>query len=226
MNFAISLVILATSWYLLNELGTVLRPLLLAILLSYVVLPIYYYLAKKMNRIPTLICMIAGILFVFYVIVQIINNGIKEINGSIPELQIRFEEKSDLIRDWGKKITPWIDTVTIDSHQIESQLFDKAKSFLGSSITWVISLITDLAIVFMYLVFVLLEAHQFNNRIQTAFNPNTSKRISATLQSINQRMVIYLRIKIISSFILAAPVFLLLLVTLLLFWYRRRSSIL
>ena len=41
------LVIAAASWYLLKELASVLRPLLLAVFLAYIILPVQAGLARK-----------------------------------------------------------------------------------------------------------------------------------------------------------------------------------
>jgi predicted PurR-regulated permease PerM len=44
---AIYLVIAATTWYLLRELAPVLRPLMLAAFLAYVILPVQAHLARR-----------------------------------------------------------------------------------------------------------------------------------------------------------------------------------
>src|SRR5688572_16727964 len=61
-QIAVFAVICAASWFLLKELAVLLRPLLLAILLCYVILPLHKRIHQGRSETTTIIIMAVGVL--------------------------------------------------------------------------------------------------------------------------------------------------------------------
>ena len=206
MKLAIYLVIAASSWYLLNGLAGVLRPLLLAILLGYVILPIYHRFKK---RVPTFLAMLGVIgvtLLSFLIVVRIINNNVAELNKELPRLEEEARKKINAVEEYTKVHAPWITHVTDDIEKLEQTTYEFLKSFVASLLERLASFALELAVVILYLTFMLVEAGRFPARVRKAFPVENAERIGITIEGINDKIADYLFAKVLSSLILAVPI--------------------
>ncbi len=105
-NLALSLVIVATSLYLLEQLQLVLRPLLIAILLCYLIVPAYHRLRKRMRPIFSFLLIIMVIVVGLQVISRMVFSDMTRINSNLPRYQRRAEELSDQARDLFEPFLP------------------------------------------------------------------------------------------------------------------------
>src|SRR5687768_11576034 len=93
-QIAVFLVIIAASWFMLKELAVLLRPLLLAILLCYVILPLHKRIHQGRSEIKTIVLMTGGVLVVCTILGIIVYGSIVEFNEQLPRLTQRSQEWS------------------------------------------------------------------------------------------------------------------------------------
>src|SRR5688572_24511947 len=101
-------IILAGSWWLLAQLAGILRPLLLAIFLAYVLLPWYSRLRRSGLPAPLVIVGLGGFAAVILVgVVQIAYASAREFRSELPALQARFVElATDAVAGFREQV-PW-----------------------------------------------------------------------------------------------------------------------
>src|SRR6476660_7462987 len=77
---AAGLVVAATSWFLLKELGPLLRPLVLAIFLAYLVVPIHQWLRCHVSAIASAVVIVGGTLVGVWGLAMVIYGSLVELN--------------------------------------------------------------------------------------------------------------------------------------------------
>jgi predicted PurR-regulated permease PerM len=97
-GIALSLVIITTSLYLLDRLQLVLRPLLIAILLCYLIVPLYLRLRRRMRPVVSFLLILVGIVIGFQALARMIYADLLEINRNLPRYQGRVHQLSDQVR--------------------------------------------------------------------------------------------------------------------------------
>ena len=106
---AAALVCAAASWYLLKELGPLLRPLTLAVFLAYTVLPVQRSLRRRVPAIvagPLLALLVAaailGLAYLLY-------GNLVDLKAELPHLIERSRELITQLRTWGRDRLPaWV----------------------------------------------------------------------------------------------------------------------
>src|SRR5262245_5989893 len=99
---ALCLVIAATAWYLLKEFATFLRPLLLAVFLCYVIIPVHLRLRQNASGIVSMILIVGGSVTILFLLALVIQSSVVELIDELPRLEQRG--KNALLE--GKK---WVD---------------------------------------------------------------------------------------------------------------------
>jgi AI-2 transport protein TqsA len=203
-------VILVGSYFLLRELGPIVKPLFLAILLGYVILPIHLAVKK---RVPGRLSLVAsGILSLFLIL--LITAGVQAtvstLSSEIPALSAEaVRMKQEFLAYVAERFPQTSETankyVFADG---ETSLRDWTTRGLGAAA----DTLTTAAVVLLYLLFLLIEASRFPQRVQRAFSGRRADRILETIDGINRGIAHYLGAKVKSSFILAVPVFIVLFV--------------
>lgn len=105
-SLATTLVILATSLYLLEQLQLVLRPLLIAILLCYLIVPIYLRLRRRMRPVFSFLLIILVLVVGFQALSRMIFSDMTRINHNLPRYQRRAEELSGQARNMFEPFLP------------------------------------------------------------------------------------------------------------------------
>jgi AI-2 transport protein TqsA len=210
-QIAIFLVIIAASWFMLKELAVLLRPLLLAILLCYVILPLHKRIHQGRSETTTIALMAGGVLAIGAVLGVIIYGSILEFNDQLPRLAKRTEEWTQRLKAWSDESLPgWLSRGVDDALRAEAYGAQFVKDASKLTLTIAADIFIEALIVGLYVIFLLIEASRLSRRIEKGFTTEQSKRIAATVQKINTGISNYLRAKVRSSFILAAPVTLIL----------------
>jgi AI-2 transport protein TqsA len=203
-------VILVGSYFLLRELGPILKPLFLAVLLGYVILP--FHLAVK-KRVPGRLSLVAtGILTI--ILLLLLTAGIQAtvttLVSEMPTLNRKALDMKDDFRNWAADRYPRTFEVVNDT------AFPEGDSSVRDLTTRLVGMATDTlttaAVVGLYLMFLLLEAGRFPDRVNRAFSEKRTERIMHTIAGINRGIAHYLTAKVKASFILAVPIFILLFV--------------
>src|SRR4051812_37214401 len=89
---AVYLFIASASWYLLKELAVLLRPLLIAILICYLILPLHSRLQKQHSEPKTIAILVAVAAIVLGGFGFIVYGSLISLNEELPRLTIRAHE--------------------------------------------------------------------------------------------------------------------------------------
>ncbi len=202
------LIIAALSWYLLKEFAPLLRPLLLAVFLCYIILPVHHHLNYRLPSITSGL-FLAGLSIGLLVMVGLVIAGsVSQLNEELPDLVRRAKRIFEDVANYSiEHSPPWLaETVReMVRGQTEFQwkaVLEQAAATLASAIA---STLSDAVLVGIYLIFLLIEASRIPGRIQRAFTGDRPERILAVVGNINVAMASYLRIKVIASLALAVP---------------------
>lgn len=194
----------AAGWFLLRELGPVVRPLLFAVILAYVILPYHARLRHRMSAAASLgllggvaVVVVAGLALVVYVSAL----GLAE---DLPELQRRAVVLLHTGDDWVRAKLPWLHRAE-DGKQIEEQLAAQAAGVAAPVLAAAAGVVGDAAVVGLYLLFLLGGAAKLPERVRAAYPPERADAILKVAGDVNAAIVSYLKAKVISSLAIAVP---------------------
>lgn len=203
-------VVVAASWWVLGQLASVLRPLLLAVFVAYLLMPYYSRLRHKLPG-PLALGLLAGITtgllvglaLAVYASLLGLRDDLPELrrsagalatravgllNDNLPERFTGIEARGPI----DDKLNEWVTTATVVA------LNAAAGGLL------------EVATTGLYLLFLLLELERFPQRVRAAYPPAQAETILDVAGRINSAIVSYMRAKVISSAAVAAPVWLVL----------------
>ena len=208
----VSLVLIGATagWFLLRELAAVLRPLLVAVILAYTLLP---YHSRRRTRVGAPVSRAAlagrtaaalvGLAFAVYASVL----GLSE---ELPTLQTRAVGLAHAAEGWAVAHAPWLLGGSADAKQAEQRLVARAAQSAGPVLNAVADALIEACVVGLYLMFLLMEAARLPDRVRAAYPPARAEEILHVAGQVNAAVVSYLRAKVKSSLFLAVPVGLLL----------------
>ncbi len=204
---AAALVCAAGGWYLLKELAPLLRPLTLAVLLAYTILPVYQSLRRRVPaRVagPLLALVVAALVLGLAVLVY---GNLVELNAELPRLIERGRGMIERLRAWGRDHLPaWAFAPAPDAARTEAESTTRIKALASRLVNTAAGFLAEALVVLFYLIFLLLEARFFPARVRAGFRPEQADRVLGVLGSINRAMASYLRVKALSSLVSALPV--------------------
>jgi AI-2 transport protein TqsA len=204
------IVILVGSFYLLRELGPILKPLFLAVLLGYVILPFHLQVKKW---VPGRLSLVASAILSLVMILLLtigIQATVRTLSTEMPDLIDKTEKKID---DWQEEYRErhpdlWKAASGMAVSDGESSVREWTSWLVGVAANTV----TTAAVVALYLMFLLLEAGRFPERVRRAFSEKRAERVMHTIAGINQGIAHYLTAKVKASLLLATPIFIVLFV--------------
>ena len=130
------LVIAAASWYLLKELASVLRPLLLAVFLAYIILPVQAGLARKTSRLIGFILLGLVIAGICALIAFLTVRSAAELAIDLPQHTERIKGLIDRFRETADR-WPWLADLTRETRNAadlsSSQLGDVVSAIAGTA---------------------------------------------------------------------------------------------
>lgn len=197
-------VIAACSWWLLKELAPVVRPLFVAVILAYILMPYHSRLSRRLTAPVSLVLLAgltAGILIALALAVQM---SIYDLNKEWPRLQQKLlnftEHVQDLIRENAPGLIDQPDTT------LNEQLTGMATQAAGPVLNAAATTLLEACVVGLYLLFLLLDASHLPDRVRKAYTPERAEEILDLAGKVNAAIVSYLKAKVKSSFLLALPV--------------------
>jgi AI-2 transport protein TqsA len=208
---AVYLVIAAASWYLLKELAVLLRPLLIAALICYLILPVHSRLQKQHSEPKTIAIMVVGGSVMLAAFGFLIYGSIASLNEELPRLTERAQHLAAKSRSWSNDNLPdWANRGLDDFYRAESKgvLFLQAAG--TAALAYSADLLLETLVVALYVVFIMVEAARLRKRVLLNFEADKSSHILETVRRINDGIGSYLKAKVRTSAILAVPVTLLL----------------
>jgi AI-2 transport protein TqsA len=201
------LIIAAASWFLLDQLAGVLRPLLLAVFLCYILLPCHLFLKRwlpGMASVAVLAAAAAGSLFLLMAMLQ---NSAAALIEELPLLIRRAQEVGrQTWQFWVQHAPSWLVGELTDAGGATMDATGWLRDVATALINGAAVALTEAFVVGFYLLFLLLEAGRFPERVRRAFPEARAEQILKVVASINAATASYLRVKVKASFLLAAPV--------------------
>jgi AI-2 transport protein TqsA len=203
-TLATILLVVALSFWLLDKLAVVLRPLLLAVLVAYVILP-YHNRLRRFVPPAVSIALIAGFgVVVLGVIGFVVYASIGELRSDLPNLRGRAERMVNGVTGWVTDHAPRLMHSISDGKAAPGgELAEKSQQFVLIILTSAPGAVVEVLTAGLYLLFLLLGAGQLRRRVEGAYDPARAERILDVFGQINSAIVSYLRAKVQSSLLLA-----------------------
>jgi AI-2 transport protein TqsA len=193
---------IAAGWFLLRELAPVLRPLLVAVLLAYVLLPYHTRLRARVSA-PVSLVLLAGLTAgVLAILALTAYTSVLGLSEEIPGLQARAVELVHAAEAWLPAEARGPDDRRGAGERLAAAAARVAQPALAAAADSLLEALTA----GLYLVFLLLEASRFPERVRRAYPPDRAEAILRVAGQVNAAIVSYLRAKVKSSLVLAVPV--------------------
>jgi AI-2 transport protein TqsA len=204
INVALSLLIVTLTWYLLQQLSSLLRPLMLAVFLAYIILPIHHKLHKI--RGPVAIVVRAGLsIGVLYVLTLWIYTSVVDLSEELPRLSTRAREVYDGVNRFFTEHLSWL-TYRTEAGAAGGQENQRLGSIANALVNAATESLSEALVVGFYLLFLLLEVHRFPQRVRSGFTGERAAQILEVAGRVNGAIANYLKAKVQASLILAMPV--------------------
>ncbi|HXD86978.1 MAG TPA: AI-2E family transporter [Urbifossiella sp.] len=198
------LVVASISWFLLKELAPVLRPLLIAIILAYVLLPYHSWLRKRVTAPVSIVLLASFTAAVLFGLALAVYLSVLGLNDELPRLQQRVESLTLQAEETVIQIAPQFMGESEES--LGKQLGGLATKIAGPVLNAAGGALVEAGVVALYLVFLLLEASRFPDRVRAAYPPDRAEEILHLAGQVNAAIISYLKAKVKSSLILAIAV--------------------
>jgi len=203
---ALCLVVAAASWYLLRELATLLRPLLLAVFLCYIIIPVHQRLTRRVPKALSIVVMAGGSVGLLLLLALMVYGSVVELNEELPSLIQRGEEIFGQVRRvMQDRLPTWLTSEGVDAPTVQAQMAGRIRDAAGALVNVAADVLREAVLVGIYLIFLLLEAHRVRGRIQGGFGSERAEHILAVVGNINDAIARYLKVKVKASLVLAAP---------------------
>jgi AI-2 transport protein TqsA len=197
---------LTAAWFLLRELAPVLRPLLIAVMIGYVVMPYHSRLSRRLSgplSILVIIAVSAGVLlglgFATYV-------SVLGLSDELPRLEARAVGIGEEMQRWTETNVPWLEAEVAEGERATDRLTRAGPAVAGAVLNLAADVLIEAAVVILYLFFLLLGAAGLPDRLRAAYSPERADEILHIAGQVNSAIVSYLRAKVKSSLFLAVPV--------------------
>ena len=214
LTLALCLVSAATAWYLLKEFATFLRPLLLAVFLCYIIVPIHLRLKERVSGVVSMILIVGGSVAILFLLAVLIYSSVIELTGDLPRLEERAKEIIHGGKEWFDERAPawlagwWADLGGQggpDAHAADPWVAKIREIVLGVANVAGDILVAAVMVGF-YLLFFLLEVSRFPLRVRKSFAGTQADQILGLVGNINAAIAGYLSVKVQASLLLANPV--------------------
>jgi AI-2 transport protein TqsA len=196
----------AAAWYLLKELAPLLRPLLLAVFLAYVILPVRLYVQGRIHGGVRSLALLAGLAVVLLGLAARTYGDIADLSRDMPRLHDRAKELLADATRYTRVHIPALDWLVSGTTSVEEQGTSQLKAMVESLATVTAGVLVEAVEVLFYLALILVEAGRFPRRLRTVFADGQAQHILATVGSINGAMANYLKAKVKVNVALAVPV--------------------
>jgi AI-2 transport protein TqsA len=196
----------AAGWFLLVQLAPLLRPLLVAVFLAYVLMPYHSRLRRRVG-VPASIVILAGVTagtlvgLAFAVYASVL--GLSE---ELPRLEGRVTGLTEQADEWVEVNAPWV----VDDHgrqkKVEQRVGEQLTAVAQPVLNAVAEGVMEACVVALYLLFLLLEASRLPERVRRAYPPQRAAEILHLAGQVNAAIISYLKAKVAASLVLAVPV--------------------
>jgi AI-2 transport protein TqsA len=200
------LVITAAAWFLLKELAPLLRPLLLAVFLAYVILPVGVYVKGQFQGGPGHLVLLAVLGVILAALGVMTYADIADLGHQLPRLNQRFQELTAQALHYATDTVPKLTTVLVGAASLEEKSSAHLQEFLSNLVSTTANILFEAIQVLFFLTFILLAARRIPDRMRQAFTGGQADHVFAMVGSINHGIASYLKVQVKASIALAAPV--------------------
>jgi AI-2 transport protein TqsA len=199
------LVGIAAGWYLLLQLAPVLRPLLIAAFLAYVLMPYHSRLRNHVGT-PASLVILAGSTAGALVLFALISYAsLLELRDDIPSLQKRSVDLMAQLENSIAAHAPWA-VPGEHGQSTQARINERFTQFIGMVLSISANAVLEACVVALYLLFLLLEGSRLPDRIRKAYAPTRADEILQIAGQVNAAVISYLKAKVKSSLLLAVPI--------------------
>jgi AI-2 transport protein TqsA len=145
-------------------------------------------------------------LLVVVVLALVIYGSILQFNDQLPHLTQRARELTSDFKDFVENNAPELRSLAGDLVKIETQGESRISEIAAQLLTIAANVIIEAIIVGLYVIFLLIEGHRMQCRVQKGFSNERANEILAVVQRISVGITQYMRAKVKTSLILAIPV--------------------
>lgn len=194
----------AAGWYLMLQLASVLRPLLVAVFLAYVLMPYHSRLRVHIGTPASIGVLAGGTAGVLVGLAFVTSASVLALRDDVPQLTQRADILLTDLERFVAGRAPWVslnDTRPMRV-QVTEQIGLVVRLIFGVAATAMI----EACVVVLYLLFLLLEGTQFPDRVRRAYPKEKAEQILQVAGQVNAAVISYLKAKVKSSFFLAAPI--------------------
>jgi len=204
------MLIVTAGFFLLRELGVILKPLLLAVLFAYIIIPIYHRVKERVPGRLAIVAVAALSLLILTGLTALIQSSARTLYEEYPALSRQAKAIMNEARDYSTLHFPSTSRMFNEMTQSEQGVDGVVRDWVGLTAGAAANAASLGLIVGLYLMFMLVEAGRFPKRVRAAFPDHRAERIMATVTNINAGIADFLRAKVYASLALAVPVFILL----------------
>jgi len=207
-TLAAALIITATSLYLLDRLQPVLRPLLVAILLCYLFLPLYNRIRRRVNAALAFVVIAIGFTVGLQLLARMVYNDVVRINQNLPRYQERESEFEGRIRELSKWTSPWLRTPAGDEEINDdvSLASEMSRRLVRGAASAFATIFFESIVIAFYMIFLLQSASKLPKRVESSFPSRRARDIMEVVGAINNSISEYLVVKVKASLLVAIPI--------------------
>lgn len=202
---AYAVIVVVGSWYLLGQLKAVLRPLLMAVFIAYVLMPYYNRLRKQMPAMLALALLGGLAVGVLAVVAVAVTGNLIALTGEAPVLKEQAERGIRDTTGWVQKL-PFAPKPALADKSAEEAFAELLTGQTLQLLNVVAVGIPEALATGLYLMFLLLESARFPERVRKAYPAERAEHILDVFGRVNAAIISYLKAKVFSSVIVAIPV--------------------
>ena len=180
------LLIAATGWFMLQQLAPLLRPLLLAFFLCYVIVPGYHKVRQRFPGALSFLLFAGGIVLALYCLGWILQSNIVALEEELPRLTVRATKIFGEVRTLVSEEWPWLLPSDEEAARMDAQRIARLKEMLMDLLNVAANVFLEGVIVGIYLLFILLEVPRLPHRFQAAFPQERGEQILGVIRKIQQ----------------------------------------
>ena len=203
---ASALLIAVTGWFLLQQLASILRPLLIAIFLAYVLMPYHSRWRKKVGPASSLLLLGGATAAAVVVVGLVVYASALGVQDELPRLQARAVDRTRAADAYLGAHAPWAQSHKEGEKPAEERLAEQLSVVAKPLLALAAGALVEACVVALYLMFLLLGASRFPDKVRAAYAPDRAAEILQIAGQVNSAIVSYLRAKVRSSLFLAVPV--------------------
>jgi AI-2 transport protein TqsA len=192
---------------LLKELAPLLRPLILAVFLAYMIVPVHRRLSRRVSTrlAGPLLALLAAVAILG--LAALVYGNLIGLKAELPRLIDRAWGFVEVVSGWGRRYLPvWAFELASHAGRTEADTTARLQAIASSLVNAAAGFLAEALVVGFYLIFLLIEVRHFPKRVQTGFAPEQADRVLAIGGSISRAMTSYLRAKTLASLVTALPV--------------------